>query len=120
MGFDALEPGTVVATVTSKDDEFDMEALLKRFDRTEYAPSITMYSEGDTRNNFWLINDGNAANFIHGAVIGPAIQLIEGEKLACISSLANGEYPADGHVHELKPPQREVVARVWNTHFAPD
>jgi adenosylhomocysteinase len=120
VGFDALEPGTVVATVTSRDDELDMEALLARFDAVKLSPSITMYSEPETRNHFWLINDGNAANFLHGAVIGPAIQLIEGEKLACISALANGEYPRDGELHELPTPQREVVARVWNTHFAPD
>lgn len=118
-GFDALEPGTVVATVTSKDDELDMEALSERFDAVELSRSIMLYSEANTRNSFWLVNDGNAANFLHGAVIGPAIQLIEGEKLACISELANGKVSRDGHVHELKDAQREVVARIWNIHFAP-
>ncbi len=105
--------------MTSKDDDLDVKALLDRFDAVEFSPSIMLYSEADTNNSFWLINDGNAANFLHRAEIGPAIQLIEGEKLARISALANRAFPRDGRLHELPDEQREVVAKVWNTHFEP-
>lgn len=37
---------------------------------------------------FWLVNDGNPANFLHGAVIGPAIQLI-GKKMAALVLIAS-------------------------------
>lgn len=77
----SVRSGTVIATVTSADDEFASGAL-SRYRRVPVSKSLTRY-ENDERRYFWLlVDDGDAANFLDDAVIGPAIQLIEGQKLA--------------------------------------
>lgn len=120
-GFAALKSGSVVATVTSADDELQMDALAFGYDVETISDVIDRYEEVSTNRYFWLINGGNAANFIHGAVIGPAIQLIEGEKLAAVHAIATGEVPdTAGALVELTQVQRTLVASVWNEHFLSD
>ena len=120
FGFASLRSGSVVASVTSADDEIDQDSL-GTYDRSRVSDNLERYDEPDGRY-FWLVNGGNAANFLHGAVIGPAIQLIEGEKLAAIRALAVGQLtPVEGRrYHELTRDQRSIVAEVWNDHFLDD
>lgn len=117
-GFALLKNGAVVASVTSSDDEFDMTKLNEAYQRKEGTPHLITYEEvrGGVVRSFSLVADGNAANFLHGAVIGPAIQLIEGEKLAAIRSLIDGQLPV-GKVNEVRNEVRAVVATTWNDHF---
>lgn len=115
----SLRSGAVIATVTSADDEF-VEDDLGRYKPSEVSPSITRYDSSGQRY-FWLVNNGNPANFLHGAVIGPAMQLIEGEKIAAISSIARGTYTgAHGGIGEVGKEERLHVARIWNEHFLDD
>lgn len=117
-GFASLRTGAVVATVTSGDDELDLSALHVGYERSTVASNITRYDEHASGRFFWLINDGDAANFLHGAVIGPAIQLIEGEKLAAISRIASGAIAgAATEPIELDMNDRRKVASIWNEHF---
>ena len=115
----SLKSGAVIATVTSADDEF-VEEDLKMYRPSRVSPSIKRYdSEG--QHYFWLVNDGNPANFLHGAVIGPAMQLIEGEKMAAIRALAQGTFVrSDGQISEVSDDDRETVAQIWNEHFLDD
>jgi adenosylhomocysteinase len=123
----ALRSGTVVATVTSADDEFAKDKPLSGWisSAVDGGPltgeeDIVRY-DNDTGKYFWLINDGRPANFVHGAVIGPAIQLIEGEKLMLVKRLTERAFPGPtSSVAELNTSDREVVARIWNEHFLPD
>lgn len=118
QGFGLLRSGTVVASVTSSDDEFDLQALDSAYNKRALSDNITEYSENrNGGRTFYLIAGGNAANFIHGAVIGPAIQLIEGEKLACVSLLAQGRIPEGNLIRELGTKERQLVASYWNVHF---
>lgn len=115
-----LRQGAVVATVTSGDEVVEND-LSARYTASFVSKHITRYDDGDHRY-FWLLNDGNAVNFVHGAVIGPAIQLIEGEKLTAISRLASGhsQFPP-GAIRELPSvPDRNLVAEIWNEHFIAD
>ena len=114
-GFADLRDGTYVATVTSGDDELDLNALRNGFISRPISDRIEMFDDG--QKTFFLINGGNAVNFVHGAVVGPAIQLIEGEKLACLSALATGQGQSAG-ILELDRPTREFIASVWLDHFA--
>ncbi|MBY2987008.1 MULTISPECIES: NAD(P)-dependent oxidoreductase [Rhizobium] len=118
-GFGMLQSGCVVASVTSSDDEFDLACLDAGYDRRELHQNMVRYDENrETGRHFFLIADGNAANFIHGAVIGPAIQLIEGEKLKAIRELIDRSVPvAKKSLHELNTDQRRTVAEVWIEHF---
>lgn len=118
-GFAMLRSGCVVASVTSADDELDLDSLAKGYIRNELSQGITKYEENrPTGRHFFLIAGGNAANFLHGAVIGPAIQLIEGEKLATLSGLINDELgDRDDGPLELDMAGRRNVAEIWNEHF---
>lgn len=116
FGFAALRTGAVVATVTSSDDELDLDAL-EKYESSQVSDNVTRYDEGGAKY-FWLINNGNAANFLHGAVIGPAIQLIEGEKIAAISKLTHSPIPPG--IAEVSRSVRAKVAEAWNEHFLTD
>jgi adenosylhomocysteinase len=118
-GFGMLQSGCVVASVTSADDEFDLSSLSKGYDRTVVDPNFIRYEENrGTGRHFFMIADGNAANFVHGAVIGPAIQLIEGEKLRAIKKLIEKKVPLAVHrLDELDDKSRREVAEVWIEHF---
>ena len=115
----SMRSGTVIATVTSIDDEF-VESDLELYKPSPVSPSITRYDSSGQRY-FWLVNGGNPANFLHGAVIGPAMQLIEGEKMAAIRAIATGEYVELGRgIYEVTHDQRLAVANIWNEHFLDD
>ena len=118
-GFGMLSSGCFVASVTSADDEFDLECLSAGYDRFEINSNIIRYQENRPGGrHFFLIADGNAANFIHGAVIGPAIQLIEGEKLMAIKALISGNIqPENKGIQELDVAPRREVAEIWIEHF---
>lgn len=116
-GFAMLRDGCVVASVTSADDEFDLASLQPGYIRTNVSKGLSRYHEnraGEAGRTFYLIADGNAANFLHGAVIGPAMQLIEGEKLAAIKALITAEL-TNGveQITELSIKARTTVADIW-------
>jgi adenosylhomocysteinase len=113
-----VRSGTVIATVTSSDDEFEPGALL-RYRKVEISRRVTRY-ENDERHYFWLVNEGDAANFLDDAVIGPAIQLIEGEKLAALKELVEGVVPVGAFQKDVSMDRRELVASTWNEHFLED
>ena len=118
-GFGLLRSGCVVASVTSSDDELDLPSLSEGYTRKTISEGLVKYEEnrGGGRH-FYLVADGNAANFLHGAVIGPAIQLIEGEKLMAVSALMKCEIPSGNtEIAELGGAPRRIVAEVWNEHF---
>jgi adenosylhomocysteinase len=118
-GFGMLPSGCVVASVTSADDELDLDCLGAGYVRSNPEGNLTRFDENRPGGrHFFLIADGNAANFIHGAVIGPAIQLIEGEKLMALKALINKEVkPAKTGLAELSSDARREVAEVWIEHF---
>lgn len=115
-----LRSGAAIATVTSVDDEF-VEDDLRLYRPTKVSHAITRY-DSDGQRYFWLINDGNPANFLHGAVIGPAMQLIEGEKMAAIKSLSDGTFVKGPRteIAEVSLEDRIKVAEIWNEHFLGD
>lgn len=80
--FRLLARGAYLATVTSGDDELALDDLRVGYARTPINKHVTEFRHPD--GYFYLLNEGNAVNFIHGAVLGASLQLIEGEKLAAI------------------------------------
>lgn len=57
--FRMLRPGTVVAPVTSSDDELDLTGVDDTHDRFDHSPHLVEYvSRSDNAAMFWLINDG--------------------------------------------------------------
>jgi adenosylhomocysteinase len=103
-----LRRGAYVASVTSSDDELEMAALTA-WDRAEVDPQVVRYSRGE--QHFFLLNDGNAVNFVHGAVVGPFIHLVQAEMLVAIWSLQHHAHAAG--FHEIDTSHREHLAKLW-------
>lgn len=121
-----VRSGTAIASVTSRDSEFsDLKALQARYHHVPLDDDNHIVRLEDVANRdryIWLINNGDAPNFIHGAILGPALHLISAEKLAALAALVRGEIdPAQSTagqpMQELDRATRRAVATVWNEHF---
>lgn len=66
------------------------------------------------------MNDGIAAKFLDDAVIGYAIQLIEGEKLAALKELAERRIPNGAFLKDVSKDRGKIVVKTWNQHFLDD
>ncbi|GAB3221258.1 adenosylhomocysteinase [Glycomyces halotolerans] len=116
LGFDdfaKLANGAHIATVTSSEDELDLSGLTDFYSEVAVAEHVTRYET--IGHYFYLHNGGNAVNFIHGAVVGPFIHLVQAEILAAAARLADGTVPA-GH-HEMTTADRQQIAAIWLDYY---
>ncbi|MFE9635324.1 adenosylhomocysteinase [Streptomyces sp. NPDC006463] len=111
--FALLKDGSFVATVTSAEDELDLARLPQTHTLTPVGEHITRCASDD--RHFYLCNEGNAVNFLHGASVGPFIFLVQAEILAGLSALSRGDL-APG-LHEVAARDRAAIAATWLTHF---
>lgn len=111
--FALLSDGAYLASVTSSDDELELTALDGHYDRQQAGPHLTKYA--DHRHYFYMLNDGNAVNFLHGASVGPYIYLVQAEILAALGCLA--AEPHDPGLHEVSDDTRGLIAKTWMRYF---
>ncbi|MFI0821485.1 adenosylhomocysteinase [Streptomyces sp. NPDC021098] len=111
--FPRLRNGAYVATVTSSEDELELGGLPDVYERAHIGENVTRYLT--TGHYFYLLNGGNAVNFLHGASVGPFIFLVQAEILVASTMLARGEL-APG-MHELGPTDRAAIAGTWLDYF---
>ncbi|MCX4665625.1 adenosylhomocysteinase [Streptomyces sp. NBC_01381] len=111
--FARLRNGAYVATVTSSEDELELAGLPNVYERATIGDHVTRYLT--TGHYFYLLNGGNAVNFLHGASVGPFIFLVQAEILAASTALARGGL-APG-LHELPPADRATIAATWLDYF---
>ncbi|MGW1073910.1 adenosylhomocysteinase [Streptomyces sp. NPDC002537] len=111
--FPRLRNGAYVATVTSGEDELELSDLPDVYERAHLCEHVTRYLT--TGHYFYLLNGGNAVNFLHGAGVGPFIFLVQAEILAASAALARGGL--DPGMHEIGPADRAVIAATWLDHF---
>lgn len=104
-----LRPGCMLVSCSSKKIEFDLEAMQAGYTRTTIAPNFDRYDrEGQI---FYLLRDGAPVNFVDGAVIGPALSLVQGEILFGIRQLATASIT--GSVEEVDANLRNGIAENW-------
>lgn len=122
-----LEYGTYVASVTSSDDEIDLASVEQRYEAKTVSDNVTLYTERGPeggvaerrgRHQFMMMMNGNAVNFAHGGVIGPAIELLQGEIVMCMQKLSeiSSKTIANANlesIQELSTHDRRVVADKW-------
>jgi hypothetical protein len=84
----SLRPGAFLLSVTSSDDEFDLTLLSTEYKRTSVSPHVSRYDS--SYNHFYLVNNGNAVNFLHNAVLWEFIQLVKGGIFVALRNLADG------------------------------
>ncbi|MEV8399489.1 adenosylhomocysteinase [Streptomyces niveus] len=111
--FGHLHNGAYVATVTSSEDELELDALPDVYTRTAVGDHLTRYRT--TGHYFYLANGGNAVNFLHGASVGPFIFLVQAEILAAIRLLSLSDLTPG--LHEVTAPDRAVIAAIWLSYF---
>ncbi|MEU8270399.1 adenosylhomocysteinase [Sphaerisporangium sp. NPDC049002] len=111
--FPHLRNGAYVATVTSSEDELDLDGLPNVYSRADAGEHITRYQT--TGHYFYLLNEGNAVNFLHGASVGPFIYLVQAEIVAGMHMLSRGDL-APG-MHEVSATDRAAIAATWLNYF---
>jgi adenosylhomocysteinase len=107
--FPHLRNGAYIATVTSSEDELELAGLPDVYGRMQCGPSVTRYQT--TGHYFYLMNNGNAVNFLHGAAVGPFIFLVQAEILAATGKLASADL--EPGMHEVSASDRAVIAAAW-------
>ncbi|MDX2544066.1 adenosylhomocysteinase [Streptomyces sp. WI04-05B] len=112
--FEALRNGAYVASVTSSEDELELDSLNGRYRRTPAGEHLTRYDV--TGHHFFVLADGGAVNFVHGASVGTYIHLVQAEILAATAALSRGDY--EPGLHEMPSSDRRAIAKVWLDHFA--
>ena len=100
-------------TVTSSDDELQMNGLSSRYKFRIIQENITQCS--NRKHHFYILNRGQAVNFVHGAAVGPFIYLVQAEILVSIGKLCNNGYSND--IHELDDESRVFIAETWFKYF---
>lgn len=110
-----IKPGAFIFTVTSSDDELDTAVLQ---DRSSFVPDelpgpthTTLYSTDETY--FYLLNAGNAVNFLHNAVVGDFIYLVQGEIVRGARLLADRTGVITDRILEVDNTSRRDIASAW-------
>lgn len=111
--FAYLGNGAYIASVTSSDDELELDGLDGLYARQQVHEHVTRYST--TGHYFYVLNDGNAVNFLHGASVGSFIYLVQAEILAALA-LSSSQSHEPG-LHETPTEVRKFIAATWMHYF---
>ncbi|MFI0743285.1 adenosylhomocysteinase [Streptomyces sp. NPDC021100] len=111
--FAALRNGAYLASVTSSEDELELGSLSGLYQRTPVGRHLTRYET--TGHYFYVLADGGAVNFVHGAAVGTYIHLVQAEILAATSALSQGRLQPG--LHDMPTTDRQAIARIWLDHF---
>jgi len=74
-----LKDGCILSSATSADDEFGLSHTLKNYQKRSITKNLIMLF--NQNKSFYLMNEGNAVNFLHNAVVGDFIFLVQSEIL---------------------------------------
>ncbi len=107
--FRKLQSGCFVFSVTSSDDEMDLSSLSPEYDI--HVLSETVIQLYGRHNYFYLVNGGNAVNFIHKAVLGDFIHLVRAEMLFALEALSYRT--ATAGIQEVSDATRKRIAAMW-------
>lgn len=86
-----------------------MQWLKQNYIAEQISQYATKYSKDS--HYFYLLNDGNAINFIHGTTVGDFILLVHAELPVSVHRLMTGQRP-DGQ-HELDKETRDKICKTW-------
>lgn len=110
----ALRPGAMLASVTSADDEFAFCLSQLTWPSEEVCPHVLALTRPDGSTIF-LLNRGEAVNFVHGAVIGEYVYLVLAEIIEGVLQLAR-QTPDPG-LFELPQSTMQAIACHWLADF---
>lgn len=111
--FELLQNGTVLASCSSKELEFDVEHLRQTHIEEPILPGFSAYRRHG--RTLYLISDGQPVNFRDSAVLGPALALVQAGILVSLKHL-----PAligRPGIYELDLETQSSLTRQWINHF---
>jgi adenosylhomocysteinase len=111
--FTGLPNGAYLASVTSSEDELELDTLAGIYEQTPVAEHVTRYAT--VGHYFYVLAGGNAVNFLHGASVGAFIFLVQAEILAAAARCAAGDM--EPGYHEVPEADRRRTADIWLAHF---
>lgn len=109
LDFRCLKSGCFVFSVTSSDDEMNLTFLESEYSSEAVTRHVTRFTSPN--NTFFLVNRGNAVNFIHNAVLGGFIHLVRAEMMHALRLLSTGRHGPG--IHEVSHALREELAQEW-------
>ncbi len=107
--FAHLGNGAYIASVTSADDELELVGVEGLYERSPVSDHITRYATAG--HYFYMLNDGNAINFLHGASVGAFIYLVQAEILAAMTALSGADIQPG--LHQCDDDTRQFIAATW-------
>jgi adenosylhomocysteinase len=113
--FRELKNGCFIFSVTSSDDEMDLDFLGGEYKNVEIRKHIFKYY--NQRNFFFLVNDGNAVNFIHNAIMANFIHLVRSEMILSINNLKDYE---TGSISTVPLDVKKEIVECWLRVFDPE
>lgn len=111
--FKNIKNGCWVFSVTSSDDSIDIEWLESNYGKTRISEYVYKYHKDD--HYFYLVNEGDTINFIHGTTVGDFILLVQAELLVSANKLLNS--PHEAGLQELDEKERKIICSLWLKHF---
>ena len=118
MDFPHLNNGVILASCSSKDVEFDLEALRSAYSMTLVEPGICkLEREG---KHLYLLADGRPVNFLDSAVIGPVLSLTHAEIIVAIAELIHAPCvlgACEATLREIDDMRKQELAKSWLEHF---
>lgn len=111
--FKHLRKGAFVASVTSSDDEMDTRWLEKKYEAEKVSDYITKYSHRG--HYFYMLNKGNAINFVHGGGVDNFILLVQKELIDSALFLASGQ--AEVKIQESSSETKKRISARWLKYF---
>jgi adenosylhomocysteinase len=106
----AIQEHAYVATVTSPDDELRKDEL-KDIEFSHRNDNVTELRSPDGKI-IYLMNRGQAVNFIHGSVVGPFIQLLQAEILVSAATMLTAP-PRVGTIGSVGREAQQAIATKW-------
>jgi S-adenosylhomocysteine hydrolase len=108
-----VKDGAFIASITSNDSELDIPSLEEEYRSEKVNDQITKYIS--EHNYFYLINGGNAVNFLYNSALDWFIHLTLSEQLLVVDSLINSKKYRPG-IHSSTE-DTKVIATAWIQEF---
>ena len=109
--FDILKDWCIIASVTSSDDELDIDYLINNFSKISINKYISRYDNLRSRKSIFLLNDGNAINFINNAVVWTFIFLVQAEIITWLTFLLR-RIVWDWWIFEIPSNEKKIIASI--------
>lgn len=108
-----VKRGAYIFSVTSADDEFDFSGISKEYRSEKISDNTTRFYKFE--NSFYLVNDGNAVNFMHNAVVVEFIHLVKAEMLTGIKYLF--KLAGTKRIGVVPKQDQRAIAKKWLEYF---